>query len=415
MLRDFKGDAYSFGIGCLDAAGPQTVKLGKRALIIANPSEWIKPTVDAVRAALAAAGVDILATASGARPNSPLEDTYRMQDAIEKARPTVIAAIGGGSTIDAAKSANVLATLTPGAHDLEPFFGVDKVSEALGGRKLTPMVAVETAASSGAHLTKYSNITNLETGQKKLVNDPAIVPPAAVFDYSVTTSASRDLTIDGAFDGISHCLEVYCGAKGRILAKVEPVALAGIELCISGVAPAAADPNDIDAREMLGLGTDLGGYCIMTGSTNAGHLSSFSLVDVTTHGRATAVLNPYYLVLFANAVERQLEQLAALFRRTGHLKTDVSNLSGRDLALAVAGAWKALLESLGVPTAMSQFQDFTPAHIDRAVAAAKNPQLEMKLKAMPAPMDAAAVDKYMRGALEAAAEGDIEKTPTMPA
>ena len=46
-----------------------------------------------------------------------------------------------------------------------------------------PVVAVETAASSGAHLTKYSNITDPVTGQKKLIIDEAIVPPASVFDY----------------------------------------------------------------------------------------------------------------------------------------------------------------------------------------------------------------------------------------
>lgn len=415
MLREFKGDSYAFGIDCLDAAGAKAALFGKRALVVANPSNWMKPTVEAVRESLAAADVDTLATTAGARPNSPLEDTYRLQDAIEKVSPEVIVAIGGGSTIDAAKSANLLATLTPGAHDLEPFFGVDKVSEALAGRALTPMVAVETAASSGAHLTKYSNITDLETGQKKLVNDPAIVPSAAVFDYSVTTSAARDLTVDGAFDGVSHCLEVYCGAKGGILEEVEPIALAGIALCVSGVAGAVADGADVDAREMLGLGTDLGAYSIMIGSTNGGHLTSFSLVDVTTHGRATAVLNPYYLVLFAGAIERQLAQLAALLRRAGHLKADLSDLSGRELALGVAEALKELLESLGVPTALNDFDDFSPAHIDRAVEAARNPQLDMKLKAMPVPMDAGMVDRYMRSALEAAAEGDLEKVPTLPA
>jgi alcohol dehydrogenase len=73
-----------------------------------------------------------------------------------------------------------------------------------------------------------------------------------------------------------------------------------------------------------------------------------------------------------------------------------------------------LLESVGVPTALGAFEGFEPGHIDRAIAAAKNPQLAMKLKAMPMPMDAAAVDKYMRPALEAAAAGDIAKVPTLP-
>jgi alcohol dehydrogenase class IV len=137
-------------------------------------------------------------------------------------------------------------------------------------------------------------------------------------------------------------------------------------------------------------------------------------VDVTTHGRATAVLNPYYLVLFSPAIQRQLNELAIVFCREGYLDRDPSALSGRDLALAVATAMQALQTDLGMPTALEKFGEFSAAHIGRAVTAAQNPQLEMKLKAMPVPMDAAMVERYLRPALEAAAEGTLDKTPTLP-
>ncbi len=61
------------------------------------------------------------------------------------------------------------------------------------------------------------------------------------------------------------------------------------------------------AREALCLATDLGGYAIMLGGTNGGHLTSFSLVDILTHGRACALMNPYYTVFFAPAVEGPLQ------------------------------------------------------------------------------------------------------------
>ena len=88
--------------------------------------------------------------------------------------------MGGGSTIDAVKAAIVLDVL---GGEIEDYFGVDKVSEALekSGKSLTPHVAIQTAASSAAHLTKYSNITNLETNQKKLIVDEAVVPTGACF------------------------------------------------------------------------------------------------------------------------------------------------------------------------------------------------------------------------------------------
>ncbi len=50
---------------------------------------------------------------------------------------------------------------------------------------------------------------------------------------------------------------------------------------------------------------------------------------------------------------------------------------------------------------------FTDAHIARALAAAKNPQLKSKLENMPVAMTAEMVDEYMGPVLEAAQTGDL--------
>lgn len=50
---------------------------------------------------------------------------------------------------------------------------------------------------------------------------------------------------------------------------------------------------------------------------------------------------------------------------------------------------------------------FTQGHIDRALAAAKNPQLKSKLENMPVPLSAEMVDDYMAPILEAAKTGDL--------
>ncbi|HAU37588.1 MAG TPA: 3-dehydroquinate synthase, partial [Phycisphaerales bacterium] len=268
-------------------------------------------------------------------------------------------------------------------------------------------VAIQTAASSAAHLTKYSNITDLSAAQKKLIIDDAIVPPAALFDYAMTVSMSPDFTADGALDGLSHCLEVWYGLKGAALDRVRPAAALGVELIVGHVRRAWRDGSDRSAREALGLGTDLGGYAIMIGGTNGAHLTSFSLVDVLSHGRACAVLNPYYTVFFAPAVEPQLRDVADIFRRAGLLKRNVDCLRGRDLGLAVAEAMIALSAEIRFPTRLGDVPGFGDAHIRRALEAAKNPQLESKLRNMPVPLSAGTVDEFMGPILEAARTGDF--------
>jgi alcohol dehydrogenase len=242
--------------------------------------------------------------------------------------------------------------------------------------------------------------------QKKLIVDDAVVPDRAVFDYALTRTMSPGFTADGGLDGVAHSLEVLYGAKGDALDRVRPVALLGIELIVANIRRACSDPGDLDAREALGLGTDLGGYAIMIGGTNGGHLTSFSLVDVLPHGRACALMNPYYTVFFAPAIEPQLRDLAELFARVGYLG-DTSTLHGRDLGVALAEAMLALSRDIDFPTTLAEVEGFADAHIARALEAAKNPQLEMKLRNMPVPLSPETVDDLMGPILEAAKTGDF--------
>jgi alcohol dehydrogenase len=52
-------------------------------------------------------------------------------------------------------------------------------------------------------------------------------------------------------------------------------------------------------------------------------------------------------------------------------------------------------------------EGFTETHIERALTAAKNPQLRMKLENMPIPLTAAMIDEYMGPLLQAAMTGDL--------
>ncbi len=364
------------------------------------------------------AGVEVVEEVLSAAPNAPVEDVYRIHGRIMSGKPDVLVVADGGSGIDAVKAAAVLATLGESRPAIDPFFGVGQVTEACkrSGRSVMPVVAVMMASSSGAHLTKYANITDLAAGQKKLVVDEAIVPPRAVFDYDVTATQPMSLTLDGGLDGIAHCLEVYFGAAPDTRDRARQVAEPGIELVIKGLVEAKKDAQSREARTLLGLGTDLGGYAIMIGGTSGAHLSSFSLVDVLSHGRACALMNPYYTVFFAPAVQEQLRVVGRIYGKYGFLKDDVESLSGRELGLAVAGAMVKFSRFLEFPTRLCDVKGVSREHIDRCLAAAKNPQLDMKLRNMPVPLNAGLVDRvhgtHPRGRLDRRVREDQEHVGT---
>ncbi|MDR1899621.1 MAG: iron-containing alcohol dehydrogenase, partial [Treponema sp.] len=218
LLSRWKGKNYVFGRGVLPELGKIAAELGKTALVVCNTT-YMKPVADAVTAILQGAGLSLAGgvIVPDAGPNAPRADVYRIETYILHHRPDMIVAVGGGSTIDACKAANFLAVL---GRDVSPeidhWFGTGLVSEALKktGRRLFPLIAVQTSASSGAHLTKYSNITDPAAGQKKLVVDEGIVPRYSLFDYEVTASMPIPVTIDGALDSIAHCFEVFSGIPG---------------------------------------------------------------------------------------------------------------------------------------------------------------------------------------------------------
>lgn len=407
LLREFKGKRYIFGSRVLSKSTHVVPALGRRVALVrgtfAGSDEWVR----VLQTRLAKTGIELAAEIKGARPNTPREDVARIAKELEKGSPDVVISYGGGSTIDATKAAEVLWTL---GGQIDDYFGVGLVSAALAkaDQSFRPHIAIQTLASSAAHLTKYANVTDLATGQKTLIVDDSIVPTLATFDYEVTYDTPPGLTADGAFDGLSHCLEVLCGAVGKpFYERVCRIAETCIALIVVYLPRVMANPRDTEAREALCLATDLGGYAIMVGGTSGGHLTSFSLVDLLPHGRACAIMNPYYLVFFAPAIEGPLRLVGGIYRRVGLMQADPDELSGRELGVAVAQAMIEFARRVGFPTRLGDVDGFSERHIEKALAAARDPQLQSKLQNMPVPMTPETVDEYMRPILEAARDGDL--------
>jgi alcohol dehydrogenase len=249
-------------------------------------------------------------------------------------------------------------------------------------------------------------------GQKKLIVDNAVVPTVGLFDYETTVSMPISVTIDGALDAIAHTFEVFCGAKEETYEKAREIAECAISLVAEYAKVLVDDPKNVKAREAIGLATDLGGYAIMIGGTSGAHLTSFSLVDIVSHGTACGIMNPYYAVLYSKAIQKQLKVVGSIFAEFG-FGSPVDNLEGKELAVAVAEAMIAFSKSIKAPTKLDDLKGFSEAHIQRALNAAKDPQLEMKLKNMPVPMSSSDVDTYMEPLLRSAASGDLSLIKAM--
>jgi alcohol dehydrogenase len=406
LIVEFKGKNYAFGNDVLEVSGDFAKEFGNKAVIISGNTAKKFGILDRIIESLERRGIEVTGVFDGARPNSPREDVYRLAYQLAISKWDSVLSIGGGSTIDASKAAVVLRNC---GGIIDDYFGTGEVTKRCKTLRF-PLIAIQTASSSAAHLTKYSNITDPVSAQKKLIVDEAIVPPKAIFQYDVTVHMPEKLTREGGLDGIAHCWEVWMGSKDN--EKIEEVAKTGIKLIVSHLPRAIEEPLNLEARYALGLGTDLGGYAIMIGGTSAAHLGSFSLVDILSHGEACGILNPYFTVLFAPAIQKQLRELGKIFREEGYIEEDVEKFSGRVLAETVADGMFEFLKAIKSPISLKE-AGATEEHVERMVKAAKDPKLKMKLENMPIPMSAEKgdVERYLKPAIEAAYEGDISLIP----
>jgi alcohol dehydrogenase class IV len=411
LLKKIHRNKYIFGVDVISEIGTLVKPFkGRVAIIASGVGTWGADIHNTVKKSLHKSGVELSGDIiKGAAPNSPFDDVFRIVNELKLQKPDVILSVGGGSVIDANKAVIAYLALGDKMPNIYDYFGIGKVKNALRreNRTLLPHIAVMLASASGAHLTRYSNITDMEKNQKLLLIDDVLTPKKALFDYRYTTSMSKDFTMDGAFDGVSHCLEVYMGANESIIEKVEEICLLGIQLGVNNVQKAVENPTDIDARKALGLSTDLGGTAIMIGGTNGAHLNSFSMVDLLPHGRLCALMNPYYVVFFSPAIEDKLRKVGRIYKNAGYLTDELNTLSGRELGVAVATAMQKLSKTIGFPTTLNQISGFNESYIKRCLTAAKSPSLESKLQNMPVQLSADTVDSYMGPILNAAVNGDF--------
>lgn len=132
MLTEWKKKSYAFGVGVLGKVGDFARKAGKSTMLVVTgwgSEQWIESVVENIESFLKKKEVDILDVIRGAKANTPREDVYRIANQIGKKKPDSVIAVGGGSTIDAVKAANVLATLD--SDGVEPYFGMELVTERL--------------------------------------------------------------------------------------------------------------------------------------------------------------------------------------------------------------------------------------------------------------------------------------------
>ncbi|MEU3016941.1 iron-containing alcohol dehydrogenase [Nocardiopsis sp. NPDC007018] len=175
--------------------------------------------------------------------------------------------VGGGSPIDTAKAVALL-----GAHGGRMR---DYRAPAVTDSPALPVVAVPTTAGSGSECTRYSIITDAESGEKMLCAGLAMLPRAALVDFELTLDMPRRLTADTGIDALTHAIEAYVSVRANPVS--DGFAREAMRTIFTHLRAVYADPRDRSARE-----------AVMVGATQAGMAFSNSSVALV-HGMSRPV------------------------------------------------------------------------------------------------------------------------------
>lgn len=364
-----------FGAGALRELGDDAVALGlKRVALYADTHVLSGPCGDTALRSLRAAGVDV-ATYDRCRfePNAA-----SFEDAAAFARDGAFdgyVSLGGGSVMDTAKAANLLATYPD---ELLAYVNAPiGRAKAIPGR-LKPHIACPTTCGTGSETTGIAIVDLTALGLKTGIASPLLKPSLAIVDPTTTETLPPGVIAACGFDVLTHAVESYTARPYTSRPRPEHPsrrppyqgatpyndigALAAIRIGGRCLVRAVQDATDREARHQLMFASTLAGLAFGSAGVHIPHAMSYAVATLrheytargyeereamVPHGIAVVINAPAAFRFTAPAnPERHLDAAAAL-------GVAVADARPEDAGAVLSAAFVDLMRKTGLPSGIA--------------------------------------------------------------
>jgi alcohol dehydrogenase len=278
------GVRASFGVGSVKKLGKRVKSLGAaRAFVVTDRGLVAAGIVDRVRAALEAesVGVEVF---DGVKANPTAESAHEGAEKLRAHLDAIVIALGGGSSLDAAKA---IALLGPNGGRCQDYsFGCRPEQP---GR---PIVAVPTTAGTGSETNMFGVVTDTAIGRKILVAHPSVLAQIVVLDPELTVAVPPRVTGTCGMDVLTHAVEAFTSRRANPM--TDAVALQAIAMVGEYLPRAFDDGSDLEARSQMLLASHLAGIAFTSSGLGMCHAMGHPLsarLDAA-HGQTLATLLP---------------------------------------------------------------------------------------------------------------------------
>lgn len=269
------------------------------------------------------------------------DPSYRVIEAGHRAvmahRSDAILAVGGGSSIDAAKVMAAMATTGKSPEKLLGFFKLR--------RPMLPLFVIPTTAGTGSEVTIAAVVSDPDTHAKAAVIDPRLVPAAAALDPELMRGLPKPITAATGMDALTHAVEAYTNRWPT--AETSAHALAAVRMIFAHLPRAYANGDDLEAREAMAVASCYAGLAFTKAYVGWVHAFSHSLGGHygTPHGLGNAITMPYVLDFLVEDpwAQRRLAELARAIGAGGATEPEAA------LARSFIARVRALGREIGIP------------------------------------------------------------------
>ncbi|GAA5512915.1 long-chain-alcohol dehydrogenase 1 [Deinococcus carri] len=293
QLFTIEATPVKFGPGAAADAGWEAARLGiRRAFVVLDPALLGVEAADGVLDSLRAAGLDLVPF-TDIRVEPDLASLERAAAAAREAGADGFVALGGGSTIDTAKVANLLATHGGTV--------MDYVNPPIGGGRpvpgpLRPLLAIPTTSGSGSEATTVAILDLPDLGVKSGISHRSMRPAQALVDPELTRTAPASVIASAGLDVVCHAAESLLSrpytTRPRPATPADrppyqgsnPVAdlWSAQALRYGGqyLRRAVADPDDVEARGFMMLSATMAGVGFGSAGVHIPHSCAYPIAGL---------------------------------------------------------------------------------------------------------------------------------------
>lgn len=275
----------------------------KRVLVVTDAVLHKLGVITPLAERLSQLGVDSLVF-SGVTPDPTLSVVEHGLSMLRSGRCDAVLAVGGGSSIDAAK---VIALAASNNRTPQQLIGILK-----GRQPSLPLFVVPSTAGTGSEVSIGAVISDDRTHQKGIVIDPKVVPLATALDPVIMKGMPPAITADTGIDALTHAMEAWVSEFAN--PESDYYAGSAVRMIFNNLPKAYADGADLEAREAMALASHYAGLAMNQAGLGYVHGIAHQLGAHygIPHGRANATVLPHVLEFNRDASQKRLATLARL-------------------------------------------------------------------------------------------------------